>query len=89
MFVKPLKIVKDEVTVLEVKIMLIFAKPHLFLPDDKLILFGSKDVKQNFKVPKQSQVFIDNILVGVSGASGSLDIKSDHFNGILHVLYLI
>jgi hypothetical protein len=89
MFSKTLKIVKNGITVLEVKIIPIFNKPNLFLPGDRLFLFGSKDIEHNFKVPKKSQVFIGGDLVGLSGASGSLDIKSDHFTGVLHALYLV
>jgi hypothetical protein len=88
MFYKPLKIVKNEDIVLEMKIMIVSIKHHMFLPGDQFILFNSNEMKPNFTVPKKSQVFIDNLLVGITGASGSLDIKSDHFTGMLYALYI-
>lgn len=88
MFIKKLTIMENESTIRDLKIMLILNKPCLFLPDDRFILFGSTEITQNFSAPKKSKVFLDGKLLGILGASGSLNIKSDHFNGILHAVYL-
>lgn len=88
MFTKSLKIIKNGDTVLDTRIMIILNKPHLFLPDDRFILFGSSELEENFNIPKRSEVYVDRILVGLSGASGTMNIKSDRFTGVLHALYL-
>lgn len=88
MFNKSLKIIKKDITVVEYKIMIISTKLHMFLPGDQLILFNSYQLKGHFSVPKNSIAFLDELLVGTVGASGTMDIKSDHFTGILHALYI-
>lgn len=88
MFTKTLKIIKNESIILNTRIMVILNKAHLFLPGDTFILFGSKDLEDDFNIPKRSEVYIDNLLVGLSGASGTMNVKSDQFTGTLHALYL-
>lgn len=88
MFTKTLKIIKNGTLISELKVMLVLNKPHLFFPSDRFILFGSKEVQSDFSAPRKSEVYIDNILIGNIGASGSLNIKSDRFNGVLHAVYL-
>lgn len=88
MFNKSLKIVKKDLVVAEHKITIISIKTHMFLPNDQLILFNSYEIKEQFAVPKMSQVYLDTVLIGFVGASGTLDIKSDHFSGIMHALYI-
>ena len=88
MFTKKLKIVKNGEIILESKITIILTKPHLFLPGDTFILFGSTELDDEFSIPKRSEVFLDSILMGLSGASGVLNIKSDRYTGTLHAVYL-
>lgn len=88
MFQKSLRIVKNGDTLLEIKIFPIFNKSDLFLKNDRLMLFGSPGLTADFSAPKRSQVFLDNYLIGNTGASGSLDIRSDQFTGLLHLLYI-
>lgn len=88
MFTKTLKFVDNNTLIKELKIMIILNKKHLFLPDDRFLLFGSSDISTDFSVPKKSLVFLDDTLIGVTGASGSLNIKSDRFTGVLHAVYL-
>lgn len=88
MFTKSLKIIKNGEIILDTRIMIILRKPHLFFPEDTFILFGSKELEDDFNIPKRSEVYIDSSLVGLSGASGTMNIKSDQFTGVLHALYL-
>jgi hypothetical protein len=88
MFAKTLKIVENGILVKEIKIIVILNKQYLFMPEDRFLLFGSKDVSKEFSVPRKSEVFLDGIMIGKVGASGSLNIKSDRFNGVLHVVYI-
>lgn len=88
MFTKSLRIIKNGAVILETRIMLILNKPHLFLPGDTFLLFGSKELEDEFTVPKRSEVYLDDYLMGLSGASGTMNIKSDRYTGVLHALYL-
>lgn len=88
MFSKTLRIIQNGNLIKELKVMLILNKPYLFMPDDRFILFGSKDVDKEFSAPRKSEVFLDNNYLGTLGASGSLNIKSDRFNGVLHAVYI-
>lgn len=88
MFARTMKVVDHGTTILEMKIVQVFDKLEMFLPGDKFILFNPVDKKIKVNIPKKSQIFINNVLIGKVEASGTIDIQSNHFTGLLHALYL-
>lgn len=88
MFTKKLIIVKNDSIIIDAIVMPILVKPHFFITGDTFLLFGSHEFDENFSIPKRSQVFLNDKLLGLSDFSGTLNVKSDRYTGMLHAVYL-